>query len=158
MILKTALQSFSLNAFTGGPLLQLMLAIRGEEPPSLDTDVAWEVFKQFARIPTDQGHDLISFQATWTPGDRVEAPDPPIFYVSWSRELSADDGYTRVIRAVQLQWCFDPAEGDLSDVDLWSDSYADLDAFFADIESRAEFKALLSNQSAVDLYTVDLAE
>lgn len=150
------LPRFSLNALTGAPLLRLLLAIRGEEPPSLDAEVAWQVFKQFARIPTDQSHDLVSFQATWRPEDTEDQPDPPIFYVTWARELTASAG--SITRAVQLQWCFDPASETLDEIELWSDAYPDLDGFFGAIETSPEFRSLMTTPSTVELYAAELDE
>jgi hypothetical protein len=57
-----------------------------------------------------------------------------------------------------MQWCFDPQGDVLLDVELWSDSYADLNTFFAEVERLPEFRALMISPSTVELYTTDLDE
>src|SRR5215208_1089992 len=71
------LSRLTVNMVTAGPWLRLLLALRGQELPSYDPEVCWDVFKHFARFPAEYGHELLSFQGTWTEEDPADRPNPP---------------------------------------------------------------------------------
>ncbi len=146
----------SLNIKTAGPLLRLLLAQRDLEEPDFDPQSALEVFKVFCSLPTSVEADLASFQATWTPEDAEEMPDPPMFYCTLARQLTETDEFGSTIRAVQIQWSIDPQTPDLEDLEVWSDEFPNLDDFFRHIEASAQFKALAANATIAELYAVEL--
>ena len=106
-------------------------------------------------IAGEYGVGRSSFQATWTPEDAAEIPDPPLFYCTWSRELHDSDELFPESRAVQIQWAFDADPGALDDLEVWSDEFPDLDSFFRRVEASPQFKALIESDSIGELYTVE---
>ena len=154
----TDLPPLEVNLLTAGPLLRLILAQHGAEPPQMSAQDAWSAFKVFMHFRSLLSNDVASFQATWNPEDTVDVPDPdpPIFYCTWSRELVDDSGpMGQEGRAIQIQWAFDPVEDHLGELEIWSDAFATLDEFFNAVEVSAPFHALLHSNAIAELYTVD---
>ena len=156
MSIAASLPPLELNIKTAGPLLRLLLAQRGLEDPDLEPDGAWDVFKLFCRLPAKTEVDLVSFQATWTPEDAEQAPDPPLFYCTWTRELTEADEFFSNTRAIQIQWSFDPQESGLDEFEAWSEDFPNLDAFIQQVESTPQFRALMASNGLADIYTFDL--
>jgi hypothetical protein len=154
--LREALPPLILNGVTAGPLLNLLLAMRGEEPPNLDAAVAWDVFKLFCSLPAEGVSDVISFQATWFPEDIEQRSDPPLFYCTWSREITVETEYGPSTRAIQVKWAFDPQVSDLDEVALWSDSTPDLATFFGHGEETREFVTLTREATVGDVYSLEV--
>lgn len=150
------LPPLEINLLTAGPLLRLILAQHDVEPPNMPAAEAWEAFKVFLRFPSALRTDVASFQATWTPEDTVDVPDPPFFYCTWSRELVDDTGLVGPEgRAIQIQWAFDPVDQDVPEMEIWSDAFDSLQAFFDAVEGSEAFRSLLRHEAIAELYTVD---
>jgi hypothetical protein len=149
------LSGLKINTKTAGPLLHLLLALGGEELPSLDPEVSWDVFKRFAGFPTASGNELLSFQAAWLPEDAADGPDPPLFYVTLSREIHDQDESESTFRAVQITWGFSPQGTVLDNVEIWSDQHNTMDEFFEHVEGLPQFRALIASGDLAQIYTVD---
>lgn len=155
MTVPIQLPPLTLNLLTAAPLLRLLLALQGHDADDLDPKVTWNAFKEFGRWTADTPGDVLSFQATWTPADTVEAPDPPFFYCTISRELTPDEDDLTAIRSVQIQWSFDVPENEVEEIEVWSDAFSDLDSFFEHVEESDAFRALAVYGSLGEFYTVD---
>jgi hypothetical protein len=149
------LPNLQINLITAGPLLRLLLAMDDAEDPYSPSESNWEVFKLFCRLPASVTSDVISFQASWTPEDAAEVPDPPMFYCTWSRELQDSERFVPETRAVQIQWAIDPGTDVMQDFEAWSDDFPDLESFFAAVEGSPQFRCLIASEGMGELYTVD---
>lgn len=126
-----------LNTLTAYPMLRLMLAMDGMEPP-LPGRRSWSVFKTFLSLPSSSARDVASFQATWLRED----PNEPTFVARFVRELTDDagDGALRR-RVVELQFLYQLSEElPLAARELWSDDFPSLQAFTEAIEATPEWK------------------
>lgn len=148
------LPPLELNALTLGPLLRLLLAQHGLEADMLPPDDAWHVFRIFARLPCPGLRDVCSFQATRRSEDD-EPPLVPYLYCTLSRELATEAG--EGLRATQIQWGVDlDKDEDVEEVELWSDDFDDLEAFFARVEEAPAFGALLRLGGLSEVFDVYL--
>ena len=128
------------NTITAGPLLNLLLALQGMEGPD-DRRRTWEVFQQFARLASSSEHDVVGFHAGW-----MEVDDGyPTFAGSWVRELTDDAaGFGTLTRAIQVEFGYEePLESLLEPVELWSDDYPTLEAFFAEVAQLPHFTFIM---------------
>jgi len=132
-----------LNTLTAWPILRLMLASEGMEPPLLAPDTSWSVFKRFLALPGAAGHDVASFQTSWIRED----PDSPTFVVRFVRELADDAAELgRTTRSVQLEFLYAlPVDPDLRALELWSEDFQSIEAFTAAVEALAEWSFAVEN-------------
>jgi hypothetical protein len=127
-----------LNTLTAGPMLRLMLAMDGMEPP-LPGRRSWKVFKAFLSLPSSSDADVASFQSTWIREDPAE----PTFLVRFVRELTDDVGYTgqRRTRIVEIQFLYQLSdELPLAARELWSDDFDSMQGFTEAVEAAPEWK------------------
>lgn len=133
--------------------MRLLLASDGMEPPELDLQRAWPVFKYFATLVADSEEDVIGFQARWV----GETAEDPIMVCTWVRQLTDEAPGFRLTRAIELDYTLDtPFNPRIEDVELWSDDYGSVAEFFGEVEQLPHF--LLAAQSTVamcDIYAED---
>jgi hypothetical protein len=141
----------ALNTLTAWPMLRLMLAMRGMEPPELPGMRSWEVFKGFLAVQSASEHDVASFQSTWLREDS----QAPTLVIRFVRELTDDAaGYSRS-RTVELQFLYE-LSGTLPLVarELWSDEFESTQAFIDAVEALPEWRFVVDEGPA----TGDLLE
>lgn len=144
---------FRLNTLTGVPLLRLLLANDGMEPPDLDLLRAWQAFKYFANLTADSEQDVVGFQGRWV----GEAADSPLLACTWLRQLTDDAPGYSLTRAIELDYTLEtPYNSAIEDVEIWSDSYTSVEAFLTDVEQLPHF-FLLSHATVTmcDVYAED---
>jgi hypothetical protein len=129
------------NTITAGPLLNLLLALAGMEVPGDPADV-WPIFRKFAAVASASDLDVVSFQVSWEERDNAVG-----VRCCWTRQLRDDAaGYGTIDRLVEVVYAYERASlAHPQELELWSDQFASLDAFFGDAESRPEFRFLLDN-------------
>lgn len=139
-----------INTLTAAPLLRPLLALEGMEPPDLDPERAWAVFKRFVSLPAESPQDLATFQAHW----HTLSDDTPQLACLFARPLSDDATGFETTRSIQIEYIYDlPYSERLAELEVWSDEFPSLDAFFAHVEKLPHFR-MMREQSAVmcDLY------
>jgi len=145
------------NTLTAGPLLRLLLALEGMEPPLVTPDRAWEVFKRYARMPSAADDDVVSFQARW-----VEEPgNEPVVFCGLARRLTdAERNPLGLTRTVQLEYVYEAEDaGEFEDIEIWSDEFESLDDFFQEVEGLAQFELMQSAPVVMcDIYTEEAVQ
>jgi hypothetical protein len=140
------------NTLTAAPLLRLLLALEGMEPPLVIPAGAWAVFKRYARMPSAADDDAVGFLARW-----VEEPgnEPVVFCVLERRLTDAAGNPLGMTRTVQLEYTYDAEDAsDLEDIEIWSDEFESLDDFFQEVEDLPQFELMQSAPVLTcDLYT-----
>jgi len=148
----TADAALHVNTLTAGPLLRLLLALDGMEPPLVDPVRAWPVFKRYAGMPSASEEDVIGFQARW-----VEEPgNEPVVFCALERRLTDTDGNPLgMTRTVQLEYTYDAGDAsELEDVEVWSDEFENLADFFQEVEGLPQFEIMQSIPAIMcDIYT-----
>jgi hypothetical protein len=128
-----------LNTLTAGPMLRLMLAMDGIEPPQLPGQRSWRVFKSFLALPSASARDVASFQSAWLGED----PSAATLVIRFVRELTDDAagfGGLRT-RVVELQFLYElSARLPLAAREVWSDEFESLQAFTDAVETLPEWK------------------
>lgn len=145
-----------INTLTAGPLLRLLLALEGMEPPRIHPDRGWAVFKGYIALPSESPHDVASFEATWV----AEVGDDPVLFCRFVRELiDAPEGApAEVTRRIQLEYSYaadraDEFDDDLDDVSLSSSDFHSLAEFTTTVEQLPHFRLMTSTAPATcDLY------
>jgi hypothetical protein len=132
-----------LNTLTAWPMLRLMLAMQGMEPPTLPAGRTWTVFKAFLALPSASEQDVSSFQTTWIRED----PDSPTFAVRWVRQLTdSEPGGEPLTRSVEAQFLYEaPHDSELAERTVWSDDFSSLKEFVAAVEALAEWRFAVEN-------------
>ena len=136
-----------LNTLTAWPMLSLMLAMDGMEPP-LPGRRSWRVFKTYLALPSSSDRDVASFQSTWIRED----PTEPTFVVRFARELTDDADGTGLLRTriVEIQFLYQLSdELPLAARELWSDEFASMQAFTEAVEATPEWKFVVDEGPAV---------
>lgn len=125
---------------TASPLLRLMLALDGMEPPAIDPMRAWAVFLRFAARPADAAQDVATFQATWV--DEVDGP--PILFCVLARQLTQSGrGVAETTRSIQIEFSFEVEYAEeLEDLEVWSDEFETLEAFADHVEQLPHFEVI----------------
>ena len=129
------------NTITAGPLLNLLLALQGMEGPD-DRETAWKVFRQFAALPSSSEHDVIGFTA-----ELLDEPGGyPTLTGSWLRQLTDDAAGLTLTRAIQVEFGYEePPDALIEAVEMWSDEYPTLGAFFSAVEQLPHFNFIMEN-------------
>ena len=124
---------------SAGPLLRLMLALEGMEPPKLDPMRSWTVFQRFAALPAQATQDVATFQVTWV----TEIDGPPILFCVLARQLTESvRGMAETTRSIQVEFSFEAESDELEDIEVWSDEFESLDAFVAHVEELPHFEII----------------
>jgi hypothetical protein len=122
--------------YTARPLLDLMLALEGLEPPVLDPAAAWRVFKDYLAVPSAVGSVVGGFHCSVVSDESLG----PGVLVRFVREIGdPEQGGTRV-RNVFLQLVYNESQEGLEDRDLWVDTQEDLSGFVSQVEALPEFR------------------
>jgi hypothetical protein len=140
---RVAMSTVPLNALTAWPMLRLMLAMQGMEPPTLPAGRTWTVFKAFLQLPSASERDVSSFQTTWIRED----PDTPTFAVRWVRHLTdSEPGGEPLTRSVEAQFLYEsPYAPGLAEHTVWSDDFSSLEEFVAAVEALPEWRFAVEN-------------
>lgn len=146
------------NTLTAGPLLRLLLALEGMEPPDIDPARAWQVFRRFLALPSESVQDVASFQARW----EGETGDAPVLFCTFVRQLTDEDpdAIAPRTRSIELEYSYDvPRVDQLPELDVWSDSYRSLDEFAAHVERLPHFRLMeREGASFCDIFVEDMEE
>jgi len=132
-----------LNTLTAWPMLRLMLAMEGMEPPLLPANRTWAVFRAFLELPSASERDVSSFQTSWIRED----PDTPTFVVRLVRQLTDNAaGWGPLTRSVEAQFLYEaPSDPGLAEHTVWSDDFRSLGDFVAAVEALPEWRFAVEN-------------
>jgi hypothetical protein len=134
----------SLNTLTAWPMLRLMLAMEGMEPPGLPASRTWTVFKAFLELPSDSEPDVSSFQTSWIRDD----PGSPTFVVRLVRQLTDDASGGPLTRSVEAQFLYEsPADANLAEQAVWSDDFKSTTEFVAAVGALSEWSFAVENDT-----------
>ncbi len=129
------------KTLTAGPLLHLLLALEGMEPPELHPARAWPVLRRFLALPSESGQDVYSFQASWA----SEMGEAPVLFCTFARQLTdeAGDRGEPLTRSIQLEFSYEIARTkDLDACEVWSDRFRTVEQFAAYIERLPHFQMM----------------
>ena len=119
-----------------GPTLDRLLKAATLDPDRLPPGDAWNVFKEFARLPADADDDVLYVQ--------FFVPDPldELLHVTYIRQLELADaaGELEPVREVVCDIGYPATRGAPEAAELCSADFATLDTFFDAVESRPEFR------------------
>ncbi len=130
----------SVTTLMAEPLLRLLLAEAGHEPPRIPPAAGWRAFLAFAAVPAAQADDGTSFQAEVIEEETAE----PVVSVIMVRQLTdeLEEGKVRT-RRVALQYLDpapDPEDPPLEERNVWAEDFDSLAAFAAHVEALPEFQ------------------
>jgi hypothetical protein len=125
-----------------GPAFERLLAAESLDADRLAPGDAWNVFKDFARLPAEGDDDVLYAQ--------FFVPDPldELLHVTFIRhlELAGADGQLEPVREVVCDIGYPRTRGTPEPAELCSADHEDLDAFFAAVEARPEFRLAMAEQ------------
>jgi hypothetical protein len=135
-----------LDTLTAWPMLRLLLAMDGMEPPQLPARRCWTVFKAYLALPSASERDVAAFQSNWI----LEDPASPIFVVRLVRQLTDNaSGVGQFTRSVELQWFYEmPHDPSLAERDLWSEDFHGIEGFAAAVEALPEWAFAVENKAS----------
>jgi hypothetical protein len=142
------------NLLTARPLLDLMLARRGMEPPILDPLAAWQVFREYLAVPAASGPTVAGFSCSVVNDEALGAG----ILVRLIREVTAEMDQGTWTRNVFLQLVYNESQEGLEDRDLWLEPGGSLAEWFAEVEALPEFRfAMEATPAGGEVFVEDVA-